>query len=125
MRAVHTKDWSYVYNPWSNGIKKRLQENGKPTENQSGLTFAAIQKAALTDTVMKKRFDYILLRRREELFDLKNDPYSFHNLADNPKHKTQLKKMRDLLMKEMLRTDDPLLSSLINNESYPEEWNKK
>ncbi len=125
MRSIHTKEWSYVYNPWSNGIKKRLQESGRPTENQSGLTFAAIQKAALTDTVMKKRFDYILLRRREELFDLKNDPYSFHNLADNPKYETQLKKMRDLLMKEMLRTDDPLLSSLINNESYPEEWNKK
>ncbi len=125
MRAVHTKDWSYVYNPWSNGIKKRLQESGKPTENQSGLTFAAIQKAALTDTVMKKRLDYILLRRREELFDLKNDPYSFHNLADNPKYKVQLKQMRDLLMQEMLRTEDPLLKSIINNESYPEEWNKK
>ena len=125
MRAVHTREWSYVYNPWSNGIKKRLQENGKPTENQSGLTFAAIQKAALTDTVMKRRLDYILLRRREELFDLRNDPYSFHNLAENPKYKVQLKQMRDLLMKDMLRTEDPLLKSLINNESYPDEWNKK
>ena len=125
MRAVHTHEWSYVYNPWSNGIKKRLQESGRPTENQSGLTFAAIQKAALTDTVMKKRLDYILLRRREELFDLRNDPYSFHNLAENPKYKKQLKQMRNLLIAEMERTDDPLLRSFENNESYPEEWNKK
>ena len=125
MRAVHTKEWSYVYNPWSNGIKKRLQENGAPTENQSGLTFAAMMKAALVDTVMKKRMDYILLRRREELFDLKNDPYSFHNLADNPKYGIELKKMRNLLMKEMVRTEDPLLTSFEKNESYPVEWNKK
>jgi galactokinase len=64
-----------------------------------------------------------LLRRREELFDLKNDPYSFYNLAENPKYKAQLKQMRDLLIQEMLRTEDPLLKSLINNESHPEEWN--
>ncbi len=125
MRSVHTKAWSYVFNPWSDGVKKRLQESGKPTENQSGLTFAAMQKAALNDTVMKKRVDYILLRRREELFDLKNDPYSFHNLAEDPNYKEQLKQMKNLLFKEMLRTEDPLLISFENNESYPTEWNKK
>lgn len=125
MRSVHTKEWSYVYNPWSNGIKKRLQENGKPTENQTGLTFAAMQNAAFTDTVMKKRVDYILLRRREELFDLKNDPYSFHNLAEDPKYKVKLQQMNNLLLKEMIRTEDPLLKSMESNESYPLEWNKK
>ncbi|MDX9748133.1 MAG: sulfatase [Paludibacter sp.] len=125
MRAVHTLEWSYVYNPWSDGIKKRLQESGKPTENQSGLTFAAIQKAAITDSLIKKRLDYILLRRREELFDLKTDPFSMKNLAEDPKYKKQLISMRNLLIKEMRRTDDPLLNSLVNNESYPTEWNKR
>ena len=122
MRAIHTKEWSYVFNPWSDGIKKRLQENGQPTENQSGLTFAAIQKAAQSDPQMQERLDYILLRRRDELFNLKADPYSFNNLAGDPDYKNDLKRMRKLMMEEMERTGDPLLESLKGGGSYPESW---
>ena len=96
MRGVHTKEWSYVFNPWSDGVNKRLQGNGQPTENQSGLTFAAMQKAALTDPEMKERMDTILLRRRDELFDLRKYAYSFENLSDNPEYEKQLKKMKKL-----------------------------
>jgi N-sulfoglucosamine sulfohydrolase len=122
MRAVHTKEWSYVYNPWSDGKNKRLQENEQPTENQSGLTLAAIQKAAYTDPVMKERLDYILLRRRDELFDLKKDPYSFNNIAEITDKEGQLKKMQKLMINEMKRTNDPLLESLEGGTSYPESW---
>lgn len=124
MRAVHTKEWSYVFNPWSDGVKKRLQGNGKPTENQSGLTFAAMQQAALTDPEMKERMDYILLRRRDELFDLEKDPYSVNNLADNPEYKDQLRKMQRLMTDEMKRSEDPLLESMEKHTSYPSEWGK-
>ncbi len=125
MRAIHTKEWSYVFNPWSDGIKKRLQENGQPTENQSGLSLAAIQKAAHTDPEMQKRLDYILLRRRDELFNLKKDPYSFNNLSEIPDNKVQLKEMQKLMLNEMKRTNDPLLESLEKSKSYPENWNKR
>jgi N-sulfoglucosamine sulfohydrolase len=120
MRAVHTKEWSYVFNPWSNGAKKRQLGDGRPTENQSGLTFAAMQTAALTDPAMKERVDYILLRRRDELFDLRKDPYSFTNLAESPEHKAQLEQMKKLMEQEMARTEDPLLKSLQKNG--PVEW---
>jgi N-sulfoglucosamine sulfohydrolase len=120
MRAVHTKEWSYVFNPWSNGAKKRQLGDGRPTENQSGLTFAAMQTAALTDLAMKERVDYILLRRRDELFDLRKDPYSFTNLAESPEHKAQLEQMKKLMEQEMARTEDPLLKSLQKNG--PVEW---
>ncbi|QHI68838.1 sulfatase family protein [Tichowtungia aerotolerans] len=125
MRAVHTKDWSFIFNPWSDGVKKRLQGSGQPTENQSGLTFAAMQKAALTDPEMKKRVDTILLRRREELFDRREDPYSFENLADDPEYRSVLKKMKQLLDEEMKRSEDPLFQCLENGGSYPAEWNKR
>jgi N-sulfoglucosamine sulfohydrolase len=125
MRGVHTKEWSYVFNPWSDGVKKRLQGNGQPTENQSGLTFAAMQKAALTDPEMKERMDTILLRRRDELFDHRKDPYSFENLAENPEYKKQLKKMKKLVADEMKRSEDPLLDALENGGSYPAEWDKR
>ncbi|MEA2068094.1 MAG: sulfatase [Verrucomicrobiota bacterium] len=120
MRAVHTKEWSYVFNPWSNGIKKRDH-----TENQSGLTFAAMQKAALTDPEMKKRVETIILRRRDELFDLRKDPYSFDNLSGSPEYKTQLRKMKALVANEMKRSEDPLFQSLENNEPYPSKWGNK
>ena len=122
MRAVHTKEWSYVYNPWSDGKKKRLQDNGNPTENQSGLTFLAMQKAALSDPKMAARMNTILLRRRDELFDLKKDPWSFNNLSSNPEYTTQLKKMKTLILNEMKRSKDPLIESLQKHESYPKEW---
>jgi len=124
MRAVHTKQWSYVYNPWSNGVKKRLQGNGQPTENQSGLTFAAMQQEALVNPEMKKRLDYILLRRREELFDLENDPYSFNNLADDEKYGEQKNKMRALLNRMMKQTEDPLYGTIETGASYPKQWDK-
>ena len=125
MRAIHTREWSYVFNPWSDGVKKRLQESGQPTENQSGLTFAAIQEAALTDPAMNERLDYILHRRRNELFNLKEDPYSFNNLAEAPEYEPQLKKMKELMRQEMERTNDPLLESLEKGISYPERWSMR
>ncbi len=124
MRAVHTKRWSYVYNPWSDGVKKRLQGNGEPTENQSGLTFAAMQREALTNPEMKKRLDYILLRRREEMFDLASDPYSFNNLADDEKYAEQKNKMRTLLNKAMKQSEDPLYGTIETGASYPKHWGK-
>jgi N-sulfoglucosamine sulfohydrolase len=124
MRSVHTKEWSYVFNPWSDGIKKRLQGNGQPTENDSGLTFAAMQKAALTDPEMKKRVDYILLRRRDELFDLRKDPYSFTNRAEDPECRQQLRQMQELVIREMERSGDPLLDSMKTNGRYPATWDQ-
>jgi N-sulfoglucosamine sulfohydrolase len=125
MRAVHNKEWSYVFNPWSDGIHKRLQENGQPTENQSGLSLAAIQKAAYSDPVVQERLDYILLRRRDELFDLRKDPYSFNNLAETADYKRQLKLMRKLMIQEMKRSEDPLLESIEEGTSYPESWSTR
>jgi N-sulfoglucosamine sulfohydrolase len=122
MRAVHTKEWSYVFNPWSDGKRKRLQGNGKPTDNQSGLSLAAMQKAALLDPKIAERMNNILLRRRDELFDLKKDPWSFKNLSTNPEYVSQLKKMKALMLEEMRRSADPLLDSLQNNGSYPKSW---
>jgi len=125
MRGVHTKEWSYVFNPWSDGVRKRLQGNGNPTENQSGLTFAAMLRAAKTDPSMAERVDTILHRRRDELFDLRKDPYSFDNLAEHPEHAKQLKRMKQLVAVEMKRSEDPLLDALENGGSHPAEWDKR
>jgi N-sulfoglucosamine sulfohydrolase len=124
MRAVHTREWSYVFNPWSDGLKKRQQGDGNPTENQSGLSFAAMREAASTDPAMRERVDSILLRRRDELFDLRTDPYSAQNLAGSPEHAAQLAAMKERMREEMARTRDPLLESLRAGSGYPREWDQ-
>ena len=42
----------------------------------------------------------------EELYDLKTDPYEVHNLADNPKYRDQLLKMRKHLADWQLQVGD-------------------
>lgn len=42
----------------------------------------------------------------EEIYDLKNDPYELHNLADDPEHSTVLRAMRKLLFHHMSARHD-------------------
>ena len=74
---------------------------------------------------MAERVDTILHRRRDELFDLRKDPYSFDNLAEHPEHAKQLKRMKQLVAVEMKRSEDPLLDALENGGSHPAEWDKR
>ena len=45
-------------------------------------------------------------RAKEELYDLKNDPWELTNLADDPSHTKTLKKMRKTLDQWILETGD-------------------
>ena len=90
-----------------------------------GLWYNDDQKAALTDPAMAERVDYILHRSRDEFFDLRKDPYSFDNLAENPEFATQLRQMKQLISDEMKRSGDPLIDAFENNTRYPAEWDKQ
>ena len=45
-------------------------------------------------------------RAKEELYDLKNDPFEINNLASNPKYKTRLERMAKRLDSWIKRTKD-------------------
>lgn len=47
--------------------------------------------------------------KRDELYDLVNDPLELTNLIHEPSYKTELERLTALLEKEMVRTDDPML----------------
>lgn len=117
MRALHTREWSYIFNPWSDGKRRRTG-----TENQSGLAFAAMREAARTDRALRAELNTILLRQRDELFNLAKDPYSRKNLAGSPDMEEQLSLLQQRLISEMRASDDPLLDSLVNGSRHPREW---
>lgn len=53
-------------------------------------------------------------RPKEELYDLKEDPYELVNLIDEPNYRKIKKELSDKLLKWMKDTDDPLLKGPIS-----------
>jgi N-sulfoglucosamine sulfohydrolase len=72
----------------------------------SGANEDEIEKA---DTQIQAAYDVFKSPPEWELYDLKNDPWEFENLAKNPDYKDILKKMQDALMKWQQETNDPFL----------------
>ncbi len=90
-----------------------IDENGK---QQSDWAFADIDdsptKAFIIenwkDEKIKPYFDLALAKRPEfEFFNLKNDPYCLVNLAGNPNFSVLEKEMKNVLMKELVKSKDP------------------
>jgi len=116
MRAIHTKEHSYIFNAWSDG---KTCYNG---ENMSGLTFKAMQKAAESDAVIAARVKHVQYRVPEELYDRRKDPWCLANLVADPAHAAKLAEMKAILDTEMARTNDPLLPGFRGEGSIPAEW---
>jgi len=113
-RGLHTAEHSLIFNAWSDG--RRTVEN----EPMSGLTMAAIRKAADPET--RKRCEFILRRARWELYDTVKDPWCLRNLADDPAMAGILKLMKARMERQMKTTGDPLLPYLLGKPGYPAEW---
>lgn len=103
MRCVMTKDASYIFNGWSDG--KTVFRN----ESQSGLTMKAMKQAAQNSPEIAARVEHFLHRTPEELYHYVEDPDALHNLADEKQHSAEMQKMREILLKQMKSTDDPVL----------------
>ncbi len=99
IRAIRTKDFKYIRNfmtdrpllqPQYRDKKKSYKEFMKIWKN--GVKF---EDSWLSDK-----------RPAEELYSLKDDPYETHNLAESPEYQDQLFKMRAILNKWIIDTDD-------------------
>jgi len=66
---------------------------------------------------VQSRF-YTSMRPTEELYDLENDPYEINNLANDPKYRSELEKLRSVLYAHMIEIKDaglipePILENL-------------
>lgn len=105
MRSVVERRYGYIFNAWSNG--STVFRN----ESQAGLTMKAMQKAAASSTTIAARVQLFLKRTPEELYDYQSDPDARHNLANDPRHRKTLLRLRARLLQHMQSTADPQLAN--------------
>ena len=99
IRAIRTHDFKYIRNFMTDRplMQSQYRDNKKPYKE-----FMRIWKEGA-----KFEDDWLSDKRpAEELYDLRNDPYEVHNLANDPNYSEQLSKMRDILDNWIKETDD-------------------
>ncbi len=97
--TIQTRDWVYIYNPWVNGKKEvhNSDYTGSPT-------LLAMWKAAATVPSIRARVDFHKYRVMEELYDVRQDPYAYVNVAAAPENAARVKAMRQRLLEWMQKT---------------------
>lgn len=91
-RALHSFDYCYIRNFWSNGISLFVEDG-------------CLDNQVSYFTLPQSKKEYIRHRVPEEFYDLKKDPYAQKNLINNLKN---LPHIRDLMKKISLKYKDNL-----------------
>jgi len=110
MRAVQTKKYLYLFNPWSNG------ERVFATATNGTVTCKRMIELAKTDEKLAARLDLYRHRVPEELYQVDVDPDCLVNLIAHPDHQGELKKLRSILTRWMVKSDDPLIEPFRKRE---------
>ncbi len=103
MRAIITRDYGYIFNPWSNG-ERMMSTATKGTD-----TYRRMQVLAKTDPNVAARLNLFDRRVVEELYHYKVDPDALKNLIQEPAARAERDRLIGLLDAWMVRTRDPIL----------------
>ncbi|MBL9185690.1 MAG: sulfatase [Verrucomicrobiaceae bacterium] len=103
MRAVQTKDWLYIFSPWSNGTRVM----GGATAGT--VTCRQMRVLAKNNEQVAARIDLFDHRVPEEAYEVRYDPDALTNLVTKPEHAEQVAVLEMALEDWMVRTKDPLL----------------
>jgi hypothetical protein len=112
--TIQTRDWVYIYNPWVDG--KTEVHNSDYTGSP---TLLAMWKAAETVPSIRARVNFHKYRVMEELYEVRQDPHSYVNVAAAPENAERVKAMRQRLLAWMQETKHPaakLMADPFNNE---------
>ncbi|NME72890.1 sulfatase family protein [Flammeovirga aprica] len=107
MRAVHSKDFVYIFNAWGTGNYNAIMEC---RWYRSYGTYATLSKERQE---VKDRFEFLNHRTVEELYDTKNDPYSKNNLINDPKYADVVKDLQNRMKDWMRTTNDYALEGFL------------
>lgn len=103
MRAVQTKDWLYIFSPWSDGQRVMSGATaGTPT-------CRAMRVLAKSNAQVAARIDLFDHRVPEEAYEVRYDPDALTNLIAKPEHSAQVTMLEKALEDWMVKTNDPLL----------------
>jgi len=106
MRAVQTRRWLYLFNPWSNGTRiMATATTGTPT-------YRRLAELARSDKGLAARHDLYQYRVVEELYDVQNDPDCLTNLIEEPALQQELSGLRTALEAWMVKTGDHMLGAM-------------
>lgn len=103
MRTIITKDFAYIFNPWSNG------ERVMATATKGTITYRRMQALAKTDPKVAQRLDLFDHRVPEELYQYSTDADALQNLIAQPEYRAQRDQLTQTLEKWMVATRDPML----------------
>lgn len=103
MRAVQTKDWLYVFSPWSNGTRVMSGATAGTS------TCRQMRVLAKTNEQIASRIDLFDHRVPEEAYEVRYDPDALTNLIAKPENAAQVASLEKALEDWMVKTNDPLL----------------
>ncbi|MBN2174206.1 MAG: sulfatase [Bacteroidales bacterium] len=91
-RAIRNQNFLYIRNAFPE------LNASPPADAVRSITYREMIKMYKAGELNKNQLDcFIEPREAEELYDVKNDPYQFNNLAQNPEYGQTLKDMQQLL----------------------------
>ena len=102
MRGIQTKNMLYLYNPWSDGIRKFA------TATTGTATYRQMVKRAPKESDIAARLQLFDHRVVHELYNIQEDPNCLINLIDSPKHANKLHELRTTLTEALLGMQDPV-----------------
>lgn len=105
MRSVATQQYTYIYNPWSDG------ERVFKTATTGTLAYKEMKRLSVNDPAMAERLRVFNHRDSEELYYTAKDPDSLENLVHHPEHQAALAVLRKTMLDWMEFTGDPLLEA--------------
>jgi N-sulfoglucosamine sulfohydrolase len=103
MRSVVTREFAYLFNPWSNG------ERVMATATAGTSTYRRMKELAKTDPEVAARLQLFDHRVPEELYNYGADPDALINHVNDPQYRADYERLTKALEAWMKRTGDPLL----------------
>ena len=108
MRAVQTKEFLYLWSPWSDGkLKFRTATTGTAS-------YRTLRKLAPFDPTLSQRLALFDFGVPHALYHVTTDPNCLHNLAEDPAHAADLSSMQRRLQEFMTASDDHALTAFKN-----------
>jgi N-sulfoglucosamine sulfohydrolase len=100
-RAIIDESFCYIFNSYV------IRSDGKKAKHSEWMD--VVNSSLTKSEKLKNKIDYMVYRAPEELFDLKEDPGCWNNLAEEAEYAGTLEDYREKLHEEMQETADPEL----------------